>query len=148
MKERCSASKRERGKKSKTDRNKRDRGENNKGSRRNQAAQRALCQCTQDLVYKSGLWPFALIENATLQAMELCFVLRIDIKEDILLLFWNARSEGGHSIPFAGEFVTPTTPFLTVCGQMATVHNDGQSGGTDTNTNNQAHMHNKLGSSL
>lgn len=36
--------------------------------------------------------------------MELCFVLRIDIKEDILLLFWNARSEGGHSIPFAGEF--------------------------------------------
>lgn len=45
-------------------------------------------------------------------------------------------------------FVTPTTPFLTVCGQMATVHNDGQRGGTDTNTNNWAHMHNKLGSSL
>lgn len=79
---------------------KRDRGENIESLRRNQTAQRALCQCTLGLVCKSGLWPFALIENATLQATELCFVLQAHIKQDILLLFGMRGQKVGTKIPF------------------------------------------------
>lgn len=90
---------------------------NIEGSRRNQAAQRALCQCTQDLESKSGLWPFALIENATLQEMELCFVLRADIKEGTLLLFgMRGLKVGTQSLsPRNSDGICNASPSVSYC---------------------------------